>query len=115
VRDPNRKGTVEHAIGHTLATALKGRCFESIEEKNAFLEHWEVKWAASRIHGTERRQVQAMFEEERAHLQPLPITGMSYFTEVQRTVCDDSCVLNTPCHWMCPGNRRKPTGDMKST
>ena len=33
-----------------------------------------------------------MFEEERAHLQPLPITGMSYFTEVQRTVCDDSCV-----------------------
>ena len=92
VRDPNRKGTVEHAIGHTQATALKGRRFESIEEQNAFLEHWEVKWAASRIHGAERRQVQAMFEEERAHLQPLPITGMSYFTEVQRTVCDDSCV-----------------------
>jgi len=92
VRDPNRKGTVEHAIGHTQATALKGRRFESIEEQNAFLEHWEVKWAASRIHGAERRQVQAMFEEERAHLQPLPITAMSYFTEVQRTVCDDSCV-----------------------
>lgn len=92
VRDPNRKGTVENAIGHTQSTALKGRRFESIEEQNAFLEHWEVKWAASRIHGAERRQVQAMFEEERAHLQPLPITGMSYFTEVQRTVCDDSCV-----------------------
>ena len=92
VRDPNRKGTVENAIGHTQATALKGRRFESLEEQNAFLEHWEVKWAASRIHGAERRQVQAMFEEERAHLQPLPITGMTYFTEVQRTVCDDSCV-----------------------
>ncbi len=92
VRDPNRKGTVEHAIGHTQATALKGRRFESLEEQNAFLEHWEVKWAASRIHGAERRQVQALFEEERAHLQPLPLTGMSYFTEVQRTVCDDSCV-----------------------
>jgi len=25
VRDPNRKGTVEHGIGHTQATALKGR------------------------------------------------------------------------------------------
>ena len=92
VRDPNRKGTVENAIQHTQATALKGRRFETIEEQNAFLEHWETKWAASRIHGAERRQVQAMFEEERAHLQPLPITGMAYFTEVQRTVCDDSCV-----------------------
>lgn len=92
VRDPNRKGTVEHAIGHTQATALKGKRFESIEEQNAFLEHWEVKWAASRIHGSERRQVQAMFEEERAHLQALPLLGMQYFTESQRTVCDDSCV-----------------------
>ena len=92
VRDPDRKGCVESAIQHTQATALKGRRFESIEEQNAFLEHWEVKWAASRIHGNERRQVQAMFEEERAYLQPLPLLGMQYFSESQRTVCDDSCV-----------------------
>ena len=43
---------MENAIGHTQATALKGRRFESIEEQNAFLEHWETKWAASRIHGS---------------------------------------------------------------
>jgi transposase len=92
VRDPNRKGSVEHAIGHTQATALKGRRFESIDEQNNFLEHWEMTWAASRIHGTARRQVQAMFEEERPHLQPLPLLGMQYFTQSQRTVCDDSCV-----------------------
>ena len=92
VRDPNRKGSVENAIGHTQATALKGRRFESIEEQNTFLEHWEAKWAASRIHGSERRQVRAMFEEEKPHLQPLPLLGMQYFTEAQRTVCDDSCV-----------------------
>jgi transposase len=92
VRDPNRKGTVEHAIGHTQATALKGRRFETIDEQNTFLEHWEAKWAASRIHGSERRQVRAMFEEEGPHLQPLPLMGMQYFTEAQRTVCDDSCV-----------------------
>ena len=92
VRDPNRKGTVEHAIGHTQDTALKGRRFETIEEQNTFLEHWEAKWAASRIHGSERRQVRAMFEEEKPHLQPLPLMGMQYFTEGQRTVCDDSCV-----------------------
>lgn len=92
VRDPNRKGTVEHAIGHTQATALKGRRFESIEAQNEFLAHWEANWAAKRIHGTEQRQVQAMFEEERAHLKSLPLLGMQYFEEVQRTVCDDSCV-----------------------
>jgi len=92
VRDPNRKGSVEHAIGHTQATALKGRRFESIDEQNTFLEHWEVTWAASRIHGSARRQVQAMFEEEKPHLQALPLAGMQYFTEAQRTVCDDSCV-----------------------
>ena len=34
VRDPNRKGTVENAIQHTQATALKGRRFETIEEQN---------------------------------------------------------------------------------
>ncbi|SCC93374.1 Integrase catalytic region [Thiomonas sp. X19] len=99
VRDPNRKGTVEHAIGHTQATALKGRRFTSIEEQNAFLDHWERTWAATRIHGTERRQVQAMFEEERPLLQPLPVSGMQYFTEAQRTVCDDSCVRVEHCSY----------------
>ena len=92
VRDPNRKGTVEHAIGHTQATALKGKRFETLEAQNEFLEHWETNWAAKRIHGTERCQVQAMFEAERAHLKPLPLLGMQYFSEEARTVCDDSCV-----------------------
>ncbi len=92
VRDPNRKGTVEHAIGHTQATALKGRRFESIDEQNDYLEHWETKWCAPRIHGSTKRQVQAMFEEERPHLRPLPQLGMQYFTEQQRCVNDDTCV-----------------------
>ena len=92
VRDPNRKGTVENAIGHTQATALKGRRFESIEEQNQHLEHWETKWAAQRIHGSERRQVEAMFQEEKPHLLPLPMLSMQYFVEAQYTVNDDSCV-----------------------
>ena len=92
VLDPNRKGTVENAIGHTQATALKGRRFESIEEQNEHLEHWEKKWAAPRIHGSARRQVEAMFQEERPHLLALPLLGMQYFNEVQRTVYDDTCI-----------------------
>ncbi len=104
VRDPNRKGTVENAIGHTQATALKGRRFESIEAQNEHLEHWEKKWAAPRIHGSARRQVEAMFQEERAHLLALPLLGMQYFTEEQRTVYDDTCT----CHARsssAPGSR----------
>ena len=92
VRDPNRKGTVEHAIGHTQGTALKGKRFESIEEQNEFLERWETKWAAPRIHGSTRRQVETMYQEERPHLKPLPVTGVQYFAEVTRTVCDDTCI-----------------------
>jgi transposase len=40
IRDPNRKGSVESAIQHTQATALKGRRFESLQAQNDFLAHW---------------------------------------------------------------------------
>ena len=62
IRDPNRKGSVENAIGHTQSTALKGRRFESLDEQNEFLEHWETRWAAQRIHGSHKKQVEAMFQ-----------------------------------------------------
>lgn len=92
VRDPNRKGTVESAIQHTQTTALKGRRFDSIEAQNQFLAHWETNWAAKRIHGRAKRQVEEMFQEERAHLKPLPVESFRYFTECVRTVQDDTTV-----------------------
>ena len=92
VRDPNRKGSVENAIQHTQSTALKGRRFETIEDQNTFLEQWETRWAAPRIHGSARRQVEAMFQEERAHLKPLPLQSFQYFSECERTVADDTCI-----------------------
>ncbi len=93
VRDPNRKGTVESAIQHTQSTALKGRRFESIEEQNAWLAHWEERWAAPRIHGRKKRQVLAMYLEEQPYLRPLPIEGLRYFRPVRRTVDDGGCVV----------------------
>jgi transposase len=92
VRDPNRKGTVESAIQHTQATALKGKRFDSIEEQNAYLVHWEEKWAAQRIHGRAKRQVEEMFQEERPALQPLPLEHFRYFEEGTRTVGDDTTI-----------------------
>lgn len=92
VADPNRKGTVENAIGHTQGTALKGRRFESIEEQNAWLAHWEERWAAPRIHGRKKRQVLEMFREEQAHLKPLPAEGFRCFRQAARTVDDAGLV-----------------------
>jgi len=92
VADPNRKGTVENAIGHTQSTALKGRRFESIEAQNAWLAHWEERWAAPRIHGRKKRQVLEMFGEEQSHLKPLPAEGFRGFRQVTRTVDDAGLV-----------------------
>jgi len=92
VADPNRKGTVENAIQHTQATALRGRKFESIEEQNAWLAHWEERWAAPRIHGRKKRQVLAMFTEEKPALRPLPGERFRFFRESSHTVDDGGLV-----------------------
>ena len=92
VADPDRKGTVENAIQHTQSTALKGRRFESIEVQNAWLAHWEERWAAPRIHGRKKRQVLAMFAEERPSLKPLPAERFRYFKQETRTVDDSGLV-----------------------
>jgi transposase len=92
VADPNRKGTVENAIQHTQATALKGRRFDSIESQNEWLAHWEERWAALRIHGRKKRQVLEMFREEQPHLQALPLEGFRIFKQAVRTVDDAALV-----------------------
>jgi transposase len=88
VQDPNRKGTVENAVQHTQTTALKGRRFETIEAQNAWLAHWEERWAAPRIHGRKKRQVLEMFHEEQPSLRPLPAERFRYFKQGSRTVDD---------------------------
>jgi transposase len=92
VGDPDRKGTVENAIQHTQSTALKGRKFDSIEAQNAHLAHWEERWAAPRIHGRKKRQVLAMFAEERPYLKALPVERFRFFWQVSRTVDDAGLV-----------------------
>ena len=92
VADPNRKGVVENAIQHTQSTALKGRKFESIEEQNTWLAHWEERWAAPRIHGRKKRQVLAMFAEEKPALKALPAMRFRYFRETSNTVDDGGLV-----------------------
>src|SRR5690242_4934455 len=78
VGDPDRKGKVESGVGHAKKTPLKGQRFESLSEAQTYLDHWEEHWADTRIHGTTKRQVAAMFAEEKPALLPLPIEPFRY-------------------------------------
>jgi len=92
VADPDRKGKVERSVGHAKNTPLKGLRFESLDEAQTYLDHWETRWADTRIHGTTKRQVAAMFAEERPALQPLPLEPFRYYQYGERTVHLDGCV-----------------------
>jgi len=50
---------------------------------------WEERWAAPRIHGRAKRQIEAMFQEEKPYLTALPLESFRYFKEETRTVQDD--------------------------
>jgi transposase len=84
IQDPDRKGKVESGVGHAQRTPLKGLRFESLEEAQAYLDHWEQRWADTRIHGTTKRQVAAMFAEEKPTLLPLS-SGAVPLLPVRRT------------------------------
>jgi transposase len=102
VGDPDRKGKVEAGVGHAKKTPLKGLRFESLEEAQAYLDRWEERWADTRIHGTTKRQVAAMFAEERPALLPLPLEPFRYYQYGERTVHLDSCVEVEAAYYGAP-------------
>jgi len=102
VADPDRKGKVESGVGHAQKTPLKGLRFESIEEAQAYLDHWEARWADTRIHGTTKRQVAVMFAEEKPALLPLPVEPFRYYQYGERTVHLDGCVEVDAAYYGAP-------------
>jgi len=87
------KGKVERSGGYVLENALKGKRFESLEELNAYLKHWNRTIARQRIHGTTKKQVWAHFVEvERPTLKPLPDRPFSFFQVGRRVVHPDGHV-----------------------
>jgi hypothetical protein len=102
IQDPDRKGKVESGVGHAQKTPLKGLRFESLEEAQAHLDRWEERWADTRIHGTTKRQVAAMFAEEKPALQPLPLEPFRYYQYGERTVHLDGCVEVEAAYYSAP-------------
>ena len=102
VNHPDRKGKVESGVGYAQKTPLKGQRFESLEEAQAYLDHWEEHWADTRIHGTTKRQVAAMFSEEKPALLPLPLEPFRYYQYGKRTVHLDGCVEVDAAYYSAP-------------
>ncbi len=102
VRDPDRKGKVESGVGHAKKTPLKGMRFDSLDEAQAHLDHWEERWADTRIHGTTKRQVAEMFAEEKPALLPLPVEPFRYYQYGTRTVRLDGCVEVDGAYYAAP-------------
>ncbi len=102
VRHPDRKGKVESGVGHAQRTPLKGLRFESLEEAQRYLDHWEERWADTRIHGTTKRQVGAMFAEEKSQLQPLPVEPFHFYQYGERIVHLDGHVEVDRAYYSVP-------------
>ncbi len=102
IQDPDRKGKVESGVGHAQKTPLKGLRFETLDEAQAHLDRWEQRWADTRIHGTTKRQVAAMFAEEKPTLLPLPLEPFRYYQYGERIVHLDGCVEVEAAYYGAP-------------
>ncbi|MGH9317163.1 MAG: IS21 family transposase [Thermoanaerobaculia bacterium] len=92
-RNPRENGKQERSGGYVKDNALKGRRFDSLEELNAHLQHWNRAIARLRIHGTTRRQVYTHFlETDKPALSPLPAESFAFFESGTRTVHPDGHV-----------------------
>ena len=102
VADPDRKGKVERGVGHAKNTPLKGLRFESLAEAQTYLDRWEHNWADTRIHGTTKRQVSAMFAEEKPALIALPVEPFRVYQFGDRRVNLDGCVEVDAAYYSAP-------------
>jgi len=93
---------VEHGVGHAKNTPLKGQRFESLEEAQAYLDRWAAHWADTRIHGTVKRQVAAMFAEEKPALTPLPVEPFRHYQFGERRVNLDGCIEVQAAYYSVP-------------
>jgi transposase len=99
---PRHKGKVEAGVKYVKNNGLKGRQFTSLEEENRHLADWERTVADTRIHGTTKRQVKAVFLMERGTLLPLAREPFACFHEGKRKVNRDGHVEVAKAYYSAP-------------
>lgn len=99
---PEHKGKIEAGVKYAQNNALKGRIFASLADQNLHLADWECKIADTRIHGTVRQQVGALFALEKPALLVLPDSLFPSFTEGRRKVHRDGHVEFDKAYYSVP-------------
>ncbi len=100
---PEHKGKTESGVGYTKDNALKGLKFASLEAQNVHLRAWNKRWARTRIHGTTKKQVWAMFvQEEKPALKPLPEQLFQFFQIGRRNVHEDGHIEVNKAYYSVP-------------
>jgi transposase len=104
--NPRENGKQERSGGYVKDNALKGRRFNSLDEQNQHLRHWNRTVARLRIHGTTRKQVFSHFEEsDKKALQPLAAEPFAIFERGMRTVHPDGHVEVDGAFYPAPAHR----------
>lgn len=102
-RMPRHKGKVESSVKYAKNNALKARTFANLDEQNAFLLDWEKSVADNRIHGTTKRHVGQVFEnEEQQKLQSLRTDRFPCYQEGRRKVHRDGHVEVDKAYYSVP-------------
>jgi transposase len=101
-RTPEHKGKVENSVAYVKGNALAGRTFDCLAAENQWLIKWESTVADLRIHGTTKRQVAQLFEQEKKHLLSLPPSLFPVFREAPRQVHRDSYVEVAKAYYAVP-------------
>ena len=100
---PRHKGKIESGVNYVQSNALKGKKFLSLAEQNEYLLSWEQNIADTRIHGTTRKQVGKLFEDnERDALNPLPSLRFPLFDEAERSVHRDGHIEVAKSYYSVP-------------
>lgn len=89
---PRHKGKVERGVDYVQENALKGKAFDTLQQQNEHLEHWEKTIADTRIHGTTKKQVSQAFATEKPFLGPLRSDRFPFYNEEKRRVTRDGHV-----------------------
>ena len=101
IYDPGLNPLYRDVLAHYGVVVLPCR-FEHLDDGPAYLDRWEPRWADTRIHGTTKRRVAAIFEEERPALGPLPLEPFRYYQYGRRTVHLDGCVEVASAYYSAP-------------
>lgn len=101
-RKPEHKGKVESNIGYVQDNAVKGLRFDSLEQQNKHLRHWNATIAFPRRHGTTKRLVTEMFEEELPYFKPLPQEEFIMFRIAKRRVHPDAHIEVDSAYYSVP-------------